>query len=393
MQYKRHIVNTIVKQLKQDLPVFQVIIGPRQVGKTTAAQQIMQDINLPHIYASADSPLPLGPEWIESQWRYAMKKSEQENQAVLLVLDEIQKVEAWTEMIKILWDQEKFNKRIKLLILGSSALLLQKGLTESLAGRFFIHNAFHWTYPECRDAFDWTLNEWLFFGGYPGAAIFRQEESNWKSYVRDSLIETVLSKDVFQMQTVTKPTLLRHLFSLAATYPAQIFSYNKMLGQLQDVGNTTTLAHYLDLLETAFLVSGLEIFSQGSIRKRGSSPKLILWNNALINALSLKTFEQAQDDHSWWGRIVENAVGAHFIQHLPSIEWSVSYWREKSLEVDFVLSNGNNVFAVEVKSAIAQSTQGLSAFRKKYPKSKQIIIGPDGIPLQEFFSRPPLDWL
>ena len=221
-----------------------------------------------------------------------------------------------------------------MLVLGSSALLVQEGLSESLAGRFFLHRCSHWPYAECRDAFGWSLPQWLYFGGYPGAAAFIDNETDWKSYITDSLIETVLARDVLHMHKVTKPVLLRHLFALAATLPAQCVSYTKMLGQLHDAGNTTTLAQYLKLLESAFLASGLELFSLGVRRKRGSSPKLLLWNNGLISALSTRRFSEALADTIWWGRLVENAVGAHLCNMLSPVTHTVTYWRDGRDEVD-----------------------------------------------------------
>lgn len=377
--------------IRDGSPFMQVFCGPRQVGKTTAAKQIMASAGLHALYATADSPAPFGPEWIETQWLRAERKAAETGAAVLLVLDEIQKISRWSDVLKALWDQK--TQDIRLLVLGSSALLLQKGLTESLAGRFFLHRFTHWNFPECRQAFGWGLDEWLFFGGYPGAAAFAADESNWKHYVTDSLIETVLSKDVLQLQNVAKPALLRNLFGLAAMLPAQTVSYNKMLGQLQDAGNTTTLAHYLKLLESAFLVSGLELFSRGQQRKRGSSPKLILWNNALISAVGLRGKNQCMEDAPWRGRLVENAVGAHLLQALHSPGMAVTYWRKGNLEVDFVVESGDRILALEVKSGRTGRVSGLAAFKKLYPESRAVIIGRDGIPLEEFFAGDPGDVL
>lgn len=276
------------------------------------------------------------------------------------------------------------------LLLGSSAL--HRGLTDSLAGRFFLHRCTHWPWPECRQAFGWTLEQWIYFGGCPGVAPLIDEEQAWKRYVVDSLIETVLARDVFQLQTIAKPALLRHLFALAAQYPAQILSYNKMLGQLHDAGNTVTLAGYLRILETAFLASGLELYSRGQVRKRGSSPKLVLWNNALVNAPSLRTSQQALADGEWWGRLVENAVGLHLLNHLQAPPWSVAYWRRTGQEVDYVVSHGTRTWALEVKSGRGNKPAGLHAFRKARPEALVWLVGASGIPLPDFFSAPLLDW-
>jgi len=392
--FERSLVPLLVREFEKQQPVFQVLTGPRQVGKTTIAQQVMDKLPFPSVYASADSPLPPGPEWIETQWRRAEVEADRSGGAVLLVLDEVQKVRGWSESLKSKWDAARRTSRdIRLLVLGSSALLIQAGLSESLTGRFFLHRCSHWTFQECADAFGWDLPRWLYFGGYPGAAAFSDDERKWKRYVTDSLIETVLAHDVLQLQKITKPTLLRHLFALAATFPAQILSYNKMLGQLQDAGNTTTLAHYLRLLETAFLISGLELFSRGSVRKRGSSPKLLLWNNALVNALSNRSFNESIADTSWWGRLVENAVGGHLVNNLYPVDYSITYWRHGDNEVDFVIARGTELFAIEVKSGRSGKVSGLDAFRARYPDARLMVVGGNGIPLHDFFSTPAEAWL
>jgi len=392
--FERSLAPLLVSELEKKQSVFQVLIGPRQVGKTTIARQVMDKLPFPFIYASADNPLPPGPEWIETQWRRAEVEADRSGGVVLLVLDEVQKVHGWSEVLKSRWDASIHTARdIRLLVLGSSALLIQAGLSESLAGRFFLHRCSHWTFQECVDAFGWDLPHWLYFGGYPGAAVFCNDESKWKRYVTDSLIETVLARDVLQLQKITKPTLLRHLFALAATFPAQILSYNKMLGQLQDVGNTTTIAHYLRMLETAFLVSGLELFSRGSARKRGSSPKLLIWNNALVNALSNRSFDESIADASWWGRLVENAVGGYLLNMLSSADYTITYWRDKDREVDFVITRGAKLWAVEVKSGRGGKTPGLESFRARYQDARILVVGDQGVPLQEFFSTPAELWL
>jgi len=288
--YERPVVMEIINGLKMKKRLIHIITGPRQVGKTTAALQIAAKWNGPVINASADLPLPPEPEWVLSHWDRAeteARRAGNEKSEVLLILDEVQKVRGWSEVVKASWDKTcREDLPIQVIILGSSSLLIQKGLSESLAGRFFLYRCVHWTFPEMEQAFSWDMDRWIFFGGYPGAAAFVDQEDVWSRYVTDSLVETVLAKDVLQLQTVSKPALLRHLFMLSAVHPAQILSYNKMLGQLQDAGNTTTLAHYLKLLETAFLISGLELFKGGTQKKRGSSPKLIIWNNGLVNALT-----------------------------------------------------------------------------------------------------------
>jgi predicted AAA+ superfamily ATPase len=392
-KYQRPSLDVLLSAIRRDRPVFQVLVGPRQVGKTTLAKQLMDRVGFPAVYASADAPLPPGPEWLETQWHVAVS-SVAPGKPVLLVLDEIQKVRGWAEALKRLWDaREEASADVRLLILGSSALLLQEGLATSLAGRFFLHRCTHWSYAECRDAFGWDLDQWLYFGGYPGAVPFIGIEEEWRQYVSDSLIESVLAKDVLQTNRITKPALLRHLFALSATFPAQILSYNKMLGQLHDAGNTTTLAGYLQLLGSAFLVSGLEAYWAGRKRRRGSSPKLVLWNNALVNAMSTRAFSATRSDRALWGRLVENAVGAHLLNSLPPAQYSVTYWHEGDEEVDYVVESAKDLWAMEVKSGSPGKLSGLAAFRKRMPKSRVLIVGADGMPLEDFFLSQPTELL
>jgi len=389
---RRQIVTSLEQRLEQAPELIQIVTGPRQVGKTTAVRQLADRWKGPVRYAAADQSLPPEAEWIVTQWRLA--RSDSGDGVTLLILDEVQKVRGWSEIVKTLWDEDRAaGRRLKVILLGSSALLLASGVSESLAGRFFLHRCTHWDWSECREAFGWELNEWLYFGGYPGAAPLVNDEEAWRSYVNDSLIETVLARDILALNTVAKPALLRHLFSLAGAFPAQILSYNKMLGQLQDAGNTTTLAHYLRLLESAFLVSGLERFSGGRIRTRSSSPKLILWNSALVTAPGLRSFSREREDPAHWGRLVENAVGAHLLNHLRGLPYEVTYWRERNREVDFVVRAGRALHALEVKSGRPGRPVGLAAFVRANPEAKPLIVGSGGISLEEFFSRDPREFL
>jgi predicted AAA+ superfamily ATPase len=313
---------------------------------------------------------------------------------VLLVLDEVQKVTGWSEVVKANWDADRASRTpVSVLLLGSSALLLTRGANESMAGRFFVHRCLHWSFPECRQAFGWDLDRWLYFGGYPGAAPLADDDAAFRAYVRDALVEPAIARDVLAMQTVTKPALLRQLFALSGLHAGQILSYTKMLGQLQDAGNTTTIAHYLRLLETAFLASGLDRFKPGRIARRGSSPKLIVWNNALVTSLGLPGFEQARGDPAYWGRLVENAVGAHLLNHLQGTPHEVSYWRDRSDEVDFVVRAGKTVWAIEVKSGRPGRATGLSAFLRQHPRTRPLIVGTGGMRLAEFFSTDPRELL
>jgi len=387
MKFKRDEYTKIWDSLNKKQYLLDIIIGPRQVGKTTAAKEIMSKWAGHVHYASADMGLSSGTGWITFQWNQARSKPVNKEQTGLLILDEIQKIHDWSNTVKGLWDEDRLlNHNIKVLLLGSSSLLLTKGLTESLAGRFILHRFTHWTYSECKKIFNWDIDKWIYFGGYPGTVQFINEIDSWKQYVNDSLIDTVISKDVLSLQTVNKPALLRNLFSLSAHFPAQILSYNKMLGQMHDAGNTTTLAHYLKLLESAFLVIGIENYSGNIIRTKSSSPKLILLNNALITAFDTKNYIETRKDLVWWGRLLENAVGAHIINSSQSISTKIMYWRADNYEVDFVVTSGQKVWAVEIKSGIPGKLKGMREFCAKYPEAKPVIIGPGGISFEEFFS-------
>jgi predicted AAA+ superfamily ATPase len=389
----RPLVNELLKRLSQRDTPLQIVMGPRQVGKTTAVQQVMERWQGVSHYASADLPFVPDPFWVQSQWEIARRHAHEGKTKTLLVLDEIQKVSRWAEMVKSLSEEDR-RKGIALntILLGSSALQIQAGSKESLAGRFELHFCPHWSWPECREAFGWGLDQWIYFGGYPGAAPFVKDHPRWVDYIVHSLIEAVLSRDVLQMTRIDKPALLRQLFLLAAKAPARLISFNKMLGQLQDAGNTVTLAHYLRLLGGAYLVSGLNLWSRGILRSKASSPKLIVWNNALTNALSSYTFEESRDKPEEWGWLVENAVGAHLLNYRPTTA-EIFFWRHGNNEVDFIMESGDKAVAFEVKSGRHGKTHGLSALKKQHPSIKPLMVGTGGIPLETFFSSPPEVWL
>jgi predicted AAA+ superfamily ATPase len=346
---------------------------------------------LPWRYASADEPLLRDRTWIAAEWESARSLAGRHGPA-LLILDEVQKVTGWSEAVKRLWDEDtRANVQVRVLVLGSAMLLVQRGLTESLAGRFEIIRVGHWSYREMAEAFGWSLEQFLRFGGYPGAASFIEDPERWATYIRDSLIETTISRDVLLLTRVDKPALLRQLFRLACDYSGQIVTYRKLMGELQDAGNATTIAHYLELLSGAGLVAGLSKFSGSRVVLRASSPKLIVLNNALITATSGQTPGRA-DESDLRGRLVETAVGAHLLSKEPRI--GVFYWREGDSEVDFVVQAGRSLFAIEVKSGRGVSTfSGLSNFARKYPKVRPLFIGGDGVAIEEFLRDDPSRWL
>ena len=371
------------------------MVGPRQTGKTTIARQIISETNISSHYSSADEPILRDRAWIEQQWETARIKLKTENQEKgILVLDEIQKVTGWSETVKRLWDEDTADGLpLHVVILGSSQLLMQQGLTESLAGRFEIIPIKHWSFTEMRDAFGWDVDRYLYFGGYPGAASLIQDEERWQRYIIDSLIETAVSRDVLLMRRVDKPVLLRRLFEVGCLYSGQVLSYQKMLGQLQDAGNTTTLAHYLNLLEGAGLLMGLQKYAGQKVRRRSSSPKLLILNTGLMSALATLSFEEAKKHFDFWGRLVESSVGATLANHIQGRLLELSYWSSRNREVDFVLSRGDTVIAIEVKSGRKKtSLPGMEAFSKEFTVKKKLLIGSQGIPLEEFFCVPVEEW-
>lgn len=390
--FKRDVEKKLAKRLGQKNRFIQVLVGPRQVGKTTAIQQVLAESKMASFYATADLPAPPDAVWIETQWDEARKRASG-GKPVILVLDEVQKINRWSEVVKRQWDTDRRDgKDIRVVVLGSSSLLVQKGLTESLAGRFELLHAFHWSFSECAACFGWDLDRYLYFGGYPGAAPLAGEEDRWSAYIRDALIESAISKDVLLLNLVEKPALMRNLFVLACECGGQILSYQKMLGQLHDAGNTTTLAHYKRLLEAAYLIRGLEKFSGSRIRIRGSSPKWIPLNTAFVTALWRRKFSEVRKDPALWGRLVETSVGAHLAGGALEHGLELFYWREGNAEVDFVLKKGSSLVAIEVKSGLRKPVQsGFEAFRKKYKSARFVAVGPDGTALEKFLSSEVLE--
>ncbi|MBI2535868.1 MAG: ATP-binding protein [Gemmatimonadetes bacterium] len=312
----------------------------------------------------------------------------------MLALDEIHKISGWSETVKRLWDEDTAHRTpLHVVLLGSAPLLVQRGLSESLAGRFEMLRLPHWSFAEMRGAFGFSVEQYCYFGGYPGAAPLAQDPERWRRYVLDALVETTISRDVLLLTRVDKPALLRRLFELACRYSGQVLSYTKMLGQLQDAGNATTLAHYLDLLTGAGMVTGLQKFAGQTARSRGSSPKLQVLNTALTTAQG-RSFDEARRDREFWGRLVESAIGAHLANAAATGAFDLCYWRERNREVDFVVRSGRLITAIEVKSGRTRDAlPGMAAFAEAFRPKRQLIVGADGIPVEEFLSRPVERWV
>ncbi|MCL2144831.1 MAG: ATP-binding protein [Endomicrobia bacterium] len=383
--FKRALVKTIVERINETRRFIQIVTGARQTGKTTAVQQAAKSVKIPQYFASTDEAQLLSRQWLNNEWQKARHLQKKSGKEALLIIDEIQKIPQWSSVVKQLWDEDTRNKTaLKVILTGSSSLLIQKGLKESLLGRFEVVHSPHWSFGECKKAFGYTLDDFLFFGGYPGAAALKNDEYRWAQYVGTSIVEPTLSQDIFLMQEVRKPALLTSLFKLGAIYSAQELSYTKILGQLQDAGNTVTLAHYLDLLDKANILCGLQKFSSNKLKVRQSSPRFLVYDTSLMtysDGTSRKRFLELPDAR---GHLIESAVGAYLLARSKKEGFEVFYWREKNAEADFILHKGSSLTAIEVKSGRIKGIEGSLAFKKLYPKALSLIIGAPDISLENF---------
>ncbi len=391
--FQRSELEILKSRILEPRRFLQVVLGPRQVGKTTLVTQLINELEMPSHYASADGIVASDNNWLSGLWETArLRMKQQGQQEFLLVVDEVQKISNWSEVVKHHWDRDTVNQvNIKVILLGSSRLLMQQGLTESLAGRFETLPMTHWDFSEMQSAFGFSPEQYAWFGGYPGSAALIEDEKRWKSYIKDSLIETSLTKDLLMLTRIDKPGLLRNLFELGCLYSGQVLSMTKMLGQLVDAGNTTTLSHYLHLLHTAGLLSGIEKYSGSIVRQRAGSPKFQVHNNALLSALRTDSFREVSANHSEWGRVVESAVGSYLLNESLKHGLKLHYWREGLYEVDFILVYQSKTIAIEVKSMQARGKHGINAFLKHHTPHKIYLLGTDCLTWQEFLKTPVLD--
>lgn len=388
---ERAYLQSLIRRIKETRKFIQVIVGPRQVGKTTMVNQLLKQVDIPYLFESADAIAASNSTWIDQLWDSARTRMKL-NQAkeFLLVIDEIQKVDNWSEMIKLNWDRDtNENINIKVIILGSSRLLIQKGLTESLAGRFEKTHIGHWSFDEMHQAFGWNLQQYIYYGGYPGSASLISDETRWKNYVKDALIEASISKDILMITRVDKPALLKRLFELGSIYSGQILSFTKIIGEMQDAGNTTTLSHYLSLLSDCGLLGGISKYAGQEIRSRASQPKFQVYNNALLSAQSRHSFNETIINPKEWGRLVESSIGAHLLNNSVTHRYNLHYWRERNDEVDFVLEQNGHIIGIEVKSGRRGENKGMSAFASKFNPNKVLLVGTGGIPVDEFLKANP----
>lgn len=365
--FERAFVAQLEQRLNGRAPLIQVLTGPRQVGKTTGMRQLLGRLSGTSHYANADDVLVSDRSWLLEQWQKALLLGD----GTLLVVDEVQKIPNWSESIKSLWDQQPH--RLKVVLLGSSSLQIQSGLTESLAGRFELTRIYHWTFSELKVAFGYDLERYLLYGGYPGAVAYEDDADRWYAYMKDAIVESVIGKDILQNRKVANPALFRQAFEILCRYPAQEISYTKLLGQLQDKGNTDLIKYYLELYAGAFLIYSLEKYSAKAWLTRSSSPKILTACPALY---TMTAGPQALANPELRGRVFELAVGAELLQ-LPG---ELFYWREKAAEVDFVYRYQGQLYALEVKSGRKKTAKGLQAFMQQFPQAKPVIVTPENFP-------------
>ena len=392
--FKRPIYDRLLKRLHQPRHFLQVLAGARQTGKTTLVHQVLEEFSSQGHYATADEPTLKGAGWIEQQWETGRRLAGKQRKRAVLALDEIQKIPGWSETVKRLWDADTATKLpLHIVLLGSAPLLMRSGMSESLAGRFEVIHVPHWSLTEMQKAFGWSLEQYIYYGGYPGSAPLIDEPVRWRQYILESLVETTVSRDILLMQRVDKPALLRRLFELGCQYSGQILSYNKMLGQLHDAGNATTLAHYLELLQAAGLLQGLGKYAGQKVRRRASSPKFQVHNNALITSQWDLSLQEARQRGELWGRLVESSVGTWLVNATRETQVSVHYWSSGEREVDFVMAKGSKAVALEVKSAPRKDPlSGIEAFAKEFKVHRKLLVGAGGIPVEDFITTDVLSW-
>lgn len=386
--FKRAQFDILSQRISEPRARIQVISGPRQVGKSTMVKQVLAETDTPYLSVSADNTGSTDNSWLGEMWETARAKMKVSgSKEYLLVIDEVHKLKNWSEAIKKEWDSDTRNDiNIKVILLGSSRLLLKDGLTESLAGRYELIRMPHWSYSEMHDAFGMDIEKYIYFGGYPGGASYINDERRWSRYIKDSIIAPAIERDVLTTKTLYKPQLMRQLFNLGCAYSGKELSLNKMVGQLQDAGNVTTLASYLNTLDESRLLCGLQKYAQDEARKYNSVPKLMVYNTALLSAQMNTTFENTLTTPSVWGRWVESAVGSYLLNEADEYDYKLYYWREKDNEVDFIIEQGGRCIAIEVKSGRRSNNEGMGLFRAKFNPQHSFIVGTDGIPVEEFLS-------
>ena len=387
--YNRAQLSVLKSRMAEPRRTIHVVMGPRQVGKSTMIDQFVEKATVPYSLFSADGVGKTNTAWISEKWHEVrtmmMLYNETEH---ILIIDEIQKIIGWSEIVKKEWDKDTREKRnLKVILLGSSRLLIQKGLEESLEGRYEAHKMGYWEWEEMREAFGFTMEQFIYFGGFPGLAPYINDEERWRKMMEDSIISPILNHDILDIDEIRNPPLLRQVFEIGSIYSAQEISLTKMQGVVNS-GTVPTISSYLRILDETMLIKPLQKYDNSAIKTKSSIPKLQAYNNAFRNSYCQHTFEEALMNKTEWGRQVESAVGAYLAGRAILDGFELLFWRdEKKNECDYVLKKGERLIAIEVKSGHADNIDGYHTFMKKFEKNivNSFIVGPEGLPLEDFF--------
>lgn len=387
--YQRRHLNILKSRMAEPRRRMQIVMGPRQVGKSTLVGQFTEGISVPFDFFAADGVNRFDSSWIPNKWQQVRMRmdihSEQEH---ILIIDEVQKIRGWSEQVKKEWDEDsRSHRNLKVILLGSSRLLLQKGLEESLEGRFETIKMGYWDWQEMHEAFGFSMDEYVYFGGFPGLAPDIQDEDRWRNLMEDSIISPILTRDILEIEEIRNPALLRQVFELACTESAKELSLTKMQGTMNS-GTVPTIKNYLDILNKSMIVQPLQNYSPSRVKEKQSVPKMQVFNNAFRNRFGTFSFDEARVDPAEWGRLVESAVGAHLANRAMTDDYELFYWRnERRQECDYVLRKGQALVAIEVKSGSVDKTVGFEKFKEQFADkvTAAFIVGPHALPLDDFF--------
>lgn len=383
----------IKKWIEEPRRSIKALYGPRQVGKTAMVKEALASSSIPWMYVCAEDLEVADGLWLRKLWEEIRQKAkESDRKEAVIVIDEVQRVDSWNETVKREWETDTFNKtNVKAILISSASHLIQKGLTESLVGKFESMLIPHWSYREMKEEFGWSPEEYMWFGGYPGGIKFMENESAWKRYIKTSVIDTSISKDILLQIRIDRPSLLRKLFETGSLHSSYVLSLTQVQEGLTERGNLSTLSNYLGLLESTFLMTGLDKYTGERNRKRSSKPKFQLFNNGLFSAQSDKTFHEAKSDPQLWGHVFESAVGTHLLNSSYTEDFDLYYWFEKRMEVDFIVEKDNRMIVIEVKYDKNAPETGLDLFTYKFDPKSIYTVGEGGIPIEEFLLMKPTD--
>lgn len=387
--YQRRHLDILKSRMAEPRRRMQIVMGPRQVGKSTLVGQFTEGISVPFDFFAADGVNRFDSSWIPNKWQQVRMRmdihSEQEH---ILIIDEVQKIRGWSEQVKKEWDEDsRSHRNLKVILLGSSRLLLQKGLEESLEGRFETIKMGYWDWQEMHEAFGFSMDEYVYFGGFPGLAPDIQDEDRWRNLMEDSIISPILTRDILEIEEIRNPALLRQVFELACIESAKELSLTKMQGTMNS-GTVPTIKNYLDILNKSMIVQPLQNYSPSRVKEKQSVPKMQVFNNAFRNRFGSFSFDEARVDPAEWGRLVESAVGAHLANRAMTDDYELFYWRnERRQECDYVLRKGQALVAIEVKSGSVDKTVGFEKFKERFADkvTAAFIVGPHALPLDDFF--------